>query len=111
MSNESVEVQLARIDERWQSVVHELELSRNTRKTHYDSIEAINLALQDMRSRVMSIEKQVATAQPTIEEFITIKHKVVGAGQIGKWLWISGAFLLGLVASSREAVLNFFKVS
>lgn len=108
MSNESAEIQLARLDERWQSVLHEMELSRTSRKANYDSIENINLAIQEVKSRVTSIEKQVASAQPTIEEFITIKHKVVGAGQIGKWLWAIVAFLLGAVATSRESIFHFF---
>lgn len=31
-------------------------------------------------------------SEPTIEEFIAIKHKVSGAGIFGKWVWsLAGA--------------------
>ena len=109
MSNESVEVQLARLDERWSVIQQEMELARGGRKNQYDVIEALRLSMQTIDNRLVNVEKSIATSQPTIEEFITIKHKVVGAGALGKWLWVIGGFLLGAVAGSREIIMSWLE--
>ena len=43
------------------------------------------LSLQKMEGRLKNVEDSFAKSEPTIEEFITIKHKVAGAGVFGKW--------------------------
>lgn len=107
MTVESVEARLARIDERWNIVVEELRDAKTSRKSQYDSTEALSALIAKIDSRVANVETALASAKPTIEEFITIKHKVVGAGIAGKWLWAAGGALLGLAATSREAIFHW----
>lgn len=97
MSSESVEAQLARIDERWHTVTQKLE-----------KLDGLPATLAAISTRMGALESQMASAQPTIQEFITIKHKVVGAGQIGKWIWVAVAAVLGVIAGSREAIFHWF---
>lgn len=105
--SESVEVKLARVDERMITVLAELLEAKNGRKSQYDAIEALRLAFEGLANRVGNVEDKFATAQPTIEEFITIKHKVQGAGALGKWLWLVGGVLLGAIAGSRAAIIHW----
>lgn len=108
MSSESVEVQLARMDERWKTVSEALVASAASRRHQYDCSEELKTKLTQIDTRLQNVETQVATAQPTIQEFITIKHKVVGAGAAGKWLWAALAAILGLIVGGREAIFHFF---
>ncbi|AWY08127.1 hypothetical protein HOT48_gp112 [Klebsiella phage ZCKP1] len=46
----------------------------------------------DLSTRLKRVEESITKSEPTIEEFITIKHKVAGAGIFGKWAWaVAGA--------------------
>lgn len=107
MSEETNAVQLARLDERMSLVLRELESSKDSRKVQYDAIEALRLMVSQMQTKVDTMERQLATNQPTIQEFITIKQRVVGAGWVGKMLWAAGAGLIGLAAGSREAIVHW----
>lgn len=108
MSEETNAVQLARLDERMSLVLRELESSKDGRKAQYEAIEALRLTVGQIQTKVDTVEKQLANNQPTIQEFITIKQRVVGAGWAGKMLWAAGAALITMVASSREAIIHWF---
>lgn len=108
MSLESSEVQVARFDERFQMLVERFGTWETKQEEQHQSIERLSRSIEKVDSRIANVEEQVAAAHPTIQEFISIKQKVVGAGTIGKWLWYSGVFLLGLVATFREAIFNWF---
>lgn len=107
MSEETNAVQLARLDERMSLVLRELESSKDGRKAQYEAIEGLRTDLVLLKKDVSDVKSQLATAQPTIQEFITIKQRVVGAGWAGKLIWAVGAGLIGLVAGSREAILHW----
>lgn len=107
MIGESVEVQLARVDEQLKAVLAELKDSKDSRGKQAEVIDNLRIAVSDIQTRVGNVETKLASAQPTIEEFITIKHKVVGAGQLGRWIWLIGAFLLGATAASRTVIIHW----
>lgn len=107
MGNESVEVQLARVDERLRIVLEQLAKAESGRKEQYQFNERMQRTVDDMSTKVTNVENKLATAAPTIEEYITIKHKIVGAGKLGKWLWILGSGLIGYAYASREAILRW----
>lgn len=109
MSNESVDVKIARLEVTMSQMMKELESSERSRKAQYDTITQLNHLMMKMGGQLENLEKQVATAQPTIEEFITIKHKVVGAGWLGHWLWVAGGVLLGFVAANRRLISQWFQ--
>lgn len=104
---EAVEVQMARLEERLRVIVDDLALARDSRKQQYEIQEKLGRSLVSIENRLENVETSLARATPTIDEFLIIKHKVVGAGLLGKWLWAAGGSLIGLVFASREAILGW----
>lgn len=108
MGGESLEVQIARFDERLRRLLEETELARDGRKQQYEKLELISQNVALLETRVKGVEDGLNRASPTIDEFITIKHKVTGAGILGKWVWAFGGGLLSTLAFSREAIFAWF---
>ena len=107
MGGESTEVQIARMDERISQILREMSLSGEGRKLQYEKLEDMNRQLSSIGSRVENVEASLAKAGPTIDEFLIIKHKVVGAGIAGKWAWAIGGGLLSFLFASRETITNW----
>lgn len=107
MSGESPEVQMARIDERMKHIVQQLERAEQGRKLQYEFNESMNAGMQRIDTRLEGVEKSLAVQAPTIQEFITIKQKVVGAGLLGRWLWVGLGGLLTCIYSSRETIIGW----
>ena len=105
--SESVEVRVARLEENMKFLVKDAEAASISRKNQYTAIEGIQQAVTSMASTVAAVKDKLDGQAPTIEEFITIKHKVVGAGRLGKWLWVVGAFMLGTISTSREHIISW----
>lgn len=103
--SEPVEVRVARLEEKMQFLVDESKEAKIARKAQYEVLETLGRSMQSMATEVSVVKTKLDGQAPTIEEFITIKHKVVGAGKLGKWLWAAGAFLIGTAYSSREAIV------
>lgn len=108
MGGESLEVQIARFDERLRRLLEETELARDGRKQQYEKLELISQNVALLETRVKGVEDGLNRASPTIDEFLVIKHKVVGAGLLGKWVWAFGGGLLSTLAFSREAIFSWF---
>lgn len=104
MSLETNEVKIARMEERLTTVLRELEQARDGRKQQYEALESISKALLNIENRVKGVEDGLNKASPTIDEFLIIKHKVVGAGVFGKWIYAGAATIITLLATSREAI-------
>lgn len=94
--------------ERWSTISSDLKEAKQSRKDQYDSTEALRGQISKMDSRVANVEQSLAAAKPTIDEFISVKNKVIGAGVAGKWLWAICGALIGVIAASREAVFHYF---
>jgi predicted phage tail protein len=109
MGAESSEVQMARLDERLKSIMTALDEARVSRKHQYEQMEEYGKSLTSIDGRVKSVEASLAKSAPTIEEFITIKHKVVGAGLAGKWLWAAGGVLLSAAIFLSEKWQSWMK--
>lgn len=105
--SESQEAQMARLDERLKSIFAELEMARDGRKQQYEVNETIKAGMAKIGDRLEGVEKSLAVQAPTIQEFITIKQKVVGAGLLGRWLWVAVGGLLTLIYSSRETIIGW----
>lgn len=104
---ESAEVQVARLDERLLSIIKSMGESQEGYKAQQELIKNIANALTVIGHRVESVEHSLAKASPTLDEFIIIKHKIQGAGIVGKWLWVSLGFLVGTVYSMRETLFHW----
>jgi hypothetical protein len=109
MSNESVEIQMARQEERMKTILFRMEEDRLEHRQSRERIDSISHSLNAIGSRVENVESSLARATPTIDEFITIKHKVVGAGLMGKWAWTIGAGIIGFLFGLRAEIGAFFK--
>jgi predicted nucleic acid-binding Zn-ribbon protein len=102
--NESADVQVARLQEQVKTLFNESNGVAQDLKEIKEALVQLNKGLLNMNARVEGVEKSLAKASPTIDEFIEIKHKVVGAGVAGKYVWAAGSCLLTLLATSREAI-------
>lgn len=107
----SAEVQIARMEERISIVLTELQQARDSRKVQYEKLENIGRSIIELDNRIEGVEKSLAGQAPTIEEFITIKHKVQGAGLMGKWVWAAAAFLIGVIVSSKTTIIAWLTKS
>ena len=102
--SESVEVRVARLEENMKFLVKETEQAALSRKGQYAAIETIQRSVESMAATVAEVKTKLDGQAPTIEEFITIKHKVVGASALGKWIWAAAAFFGGILWSNKEAI-------
>lgn len=105
--SETVEVRVARLEEQLKFLVEDACEAKASRKSQYESIESLGKAVLALAGDVTEVKGKLAGQAPTIEEFITIKHKVVGAGKLGKWVWTAGVFLIGILFSSREQIISW----
>lgn len=106
--SESTEIQLARLDERMKMILDRMEDNQESHAQTKDWMRKTDFTLQDITTRVGGVENSLSKAAPTIEEFMSIKHKVIGAGLAGKWIWLTMGTLLGLVISMREQLIRIF---
>jgi len=105
MGNPSLEAQLGRLAGQQDMILRELTSASEGRKQQYAAIEEIRGTLVSFDSRMTTVEENLTKFEPTIEEFISIKTKVVGAGKLGKFLWAVGAIILALAAKFREEII------
>lgn len=101
---ESTEAQIARIDERLKLLMEGMDRDAESRLKQHDWAASVNSSLQTISSRLKTVEDSLTRCSPVIDEFITIKHKVVGAGILGKWAWAIGAGLIGFLYGARESI-------
>jgi hypothetical protein len=105
--SESHEVQLARVDENLKAILAELTQARDSRKQQYEKLEVFGRYMQSLENRLATLERSMEKASPTIDEFLVIKHKVVGAGIFGKWIWAAAGTLLGIVIAGRTTIFEW----
>lgn len=106
--SESSEVVLARLDERFRTLFENQERERADRAKLEQSLATLKESVTDMSNRLRSVEDSITKSEPTIEEFITIKHKVVGAGIFGKWIWAGAGAVIGVLAATRREIFAWF---
>lgn len=90
--NESGELLLVRLEKRLKTLFDNQAMDRQDREKLEETLVELRDSINDIVNRLNSVEDILAKSEPTIEEFITIKHKVAGAGIFGKWAWaVAGA--------------------
>lgn len=107
MPNDSIEVQLAVLLTKMGFIQEELAEAKAARKGQYEKAEEQSQLLTSMDGRMKAVEDSLKQQAPTIEEFITIKHKVVGAGVFGRWTWWLLAGLIGFACSFRVEIFKW----
>lgn len=100
MAAETTQVTLARLDERLRSV-------QQQNMDIKGKLDDTTSKLGQMENRLANVETSLTQSKPVIDEFITIKTKVVGAGQFGKWVWVIGASVISLIIGSKTKVVEF----
>lgn len=100
--SDSVEVLLGRLDERIS------EIQRRMRDDDKKDRE-----FQEWKTKIETsislMAKSLSDSEPTIQEFITIKHQVAGAGKLGKYLWTGLGLILGFIISVKTELFRFFQ--
>lgn len=107
MSNESIEVQVARLDERNKMILLRAESSQQESKELREQLKQVCDSLHGIDARLERLENSFATTKPTIDEFRGIKAKVLGAGILGRWVWVALTAILGFLFTIREHVIAF----
>lgn len=77
---------------------------RQDREKLEETLVELRDSINDIGNRLKNVEDSLAKNEPTIEEFITIKHKVVGAGIFGKWVWAGAGAIIGVLAAARREI-------
>jgi predicted phage tail protein len=98
---ESIERVLGRLEEGMDNL-------QETNKQISDQLRAADLKLMAMEGRMTNVENSLTQSKPVIDEFITIKTKVVGAGQFGKWVWVCAAALISFLIGSKTTLAELF---
>lgn len=81
---------------------------RQDREKLEETLVELRDSINDIGNRLKNVEDSLAKNEPTIEEFITIKHKVVGAGIFGKWVWAGAGAIIGVLAATRREIFSWF---
>ena len=81
---------------------------RQDREKLEETLGELRDSINDIGNRLKNVEDSLAKNEPTIEEFITIKHKVVGAGIFGKWVWAGAGVIIGVLAAARREIFAWF---
>ncbi|WP_265518983.1 hypothetical protein [Nitratireductor luteus] len=97
----STEAQVARLDERFNSLEKmlssftteirlELKSARDSRKAFHESHEATAKDILLISHRLETLEKEVTAIRPTSDEYLKMREQVRGAGTLGRWVWRIG---------------------
>lgn len=105
----SQEVQLALLGQQMEQMSKAMERMENHQATVAERMTEYASGQDKMNQKMTVIEAQLASNQPTIQEFVTIKHKVQGAGAAGKWIWAAAAGILTFIATNRNNIIDFFQ--
>lgn len=106
--NESGELLLVRLEERLKTLFENQARDRQDREKLEETLVELRDSINDIGNRLKNVEDSLAKNEPTIEEFITIKHKVVGAGIFGKWVWAGAGAIIGVLAAARREIFAWF---
>lgn len=106
--NESGELLLVRLEERLKTLFENQTRDRQDREKLEETLSELRDSINDIGNRLKNVEDSLAKNEPTIEEFITIKHKVVGAGIFGKWVWAGAGAIIGVLAAARREIFAWF---
>lgn len=106
--NESGELLLVRLEERLKTLFENQTRDRQDREKLEETLVELRDSINDIGNRLKNVEDSLAKNEPTIEEFITIKHKVVGAGIFGKWVWAGAGAIIGVLAATRREIFAWF---
>lgn len=94
---EPPEVHLARLEERCKFILQELMEAKEARQAQYVTLIALE-------HRLGAVETTLREQAPAVQEFLTIKGRVIGAGMFGRGVWMAAVAAIGMIFHYREAI-------
>lgn len=104
---EPVEAQLARLDERLKNIADAINKEAKTASELREWLHKMDKSITSINNRVAVVESSLAKSAPTISEFVNLKHKIQGAGILGRWIWIIAAGMIGFLYGIKEKIFSF----
>lgn len=105
MTTESIDARLARLDERLRNF---LDVQERANDLQEQQLIKINQSVMETSNRLTKVENTISNAGPALAEYTAIKNQVIGAGRMGKWIWVTAGFVIGMVVSLKEVFISWF---
>lgn len=84
---ETTETRIARLDEQVKTLVDKVNKNQDAVANVNSWMASVDNTLSSMNYRFSSVEQNVTRSVEAINEFNSIKNKVIGASLAGKWVW------------------------
>jgi hypothetical protein len=94
MNSDLVALIVSRLDSIDKTLAEDRKTSTESRGKVYGRLEGMSKQMTDVEGRVVTLEAHITSMSPTVEEFVTYKERVRGAGVLGRLLWMVGGVLL-----------------
>lgn len=91
----------ARIDEQMKTIFN---LVNEVRQGQQE----MTVAIAKMDSRMDGVEQSLSKAQPTLDDYIEVKHKIVGAGRMGALIWTTAISLVGVLVYFKDTIIGWW---
>ncbi|AIU44335.2 hypothetical protein RG2014_081 [Delftia phage RG-2014] len=65
-------------------------------------------AVTKMEGRLDNLDAALAKAQPTLNDYIEVKHKIVGAGRAGTYIWSGVVAVLSVAVFFKDTIFGWF---
>lgn len=106
----SMEAQVARLDERFNSIerllsslAEDMKAASDSRRRSYETQERTERKLIGITHRLAAVEKSVEAIRPTTVELERVRDRVIFAGKFGGALWSVGKALISAAAGAAAA--------
>lgn len=99
MTGNPIEVSVAVIQEQLRQITADNAEARAARKAQYEQNERQSETLLKIDHRLEKVELWITQSDPTITEFRNLKLQAMGAGRLGRGLWILAGASIGAAAT------------
>lgn len=107
MSGDNLEARVAALETKFTFLDRAGERVLNQQDEILKLLRDIQNSQSDMGNRLDSLEKEMTKAQPTIQEFVTVKTEIKAAGKMGKIAWAVGSSLITMLAGIAALMTTF----
>lgn len=104
---ETVETQVARLEEKVKVLIEKVDQSQETDVRSSSWMTSVDNTLSSINFRLSSVEQNVNRTTAAIEEFNSIKDRIVGASVASKWFWAMLGILFSFVYAFHESIIKF----
>lgn len=102
---ESDKVALARLDERLEQQMRTLfGLVKEIQSTQSE----LTTKMTKVDGRLDNVENALSRAQPTLNDYIEVKHKIVGVGRAGTYIWSAFVGILSVAIFFKDTIFGWF---